>query len=37
MIKILLHNIIDNARKYAPEKTQIDIDMGVDTIEIQNT
>ncbi len=37
LVKILLHNIIDNAWKYAPEHTRIQIDISNDKIEIENT
>lgn len=37
LAKILLNNIIDNAWKYAPEHTRINIDIRKDKIEIENT
>lgn len=37
LIKILITNIIDNARKYSPEKTKISVLITKDSIQVENT
>ena len=37
LVKIMIHNIIDNARKYAPEQSWIHITIDKDYIEVENT